>query len=171
MPMPNAAMLTDSDRVGQSVYVACKLYNPNDDFQLHFWSCPEDGERYSRFGAKIKVSLYTAQVYMCIHISVSTTTEQLPVEWSTEWQSRNSDVSRIVRFCAPQPTCAQDRSMIGHDRRLWVEATADGTVFFFVPFYYFLKTHSMPTVHPFILYGKCDNYYYIHRIIARGLND
>lgn len=40
--MPDAAILTDSDRVGQSVYAARKVNNPNDDFQLHFWSCLND---------------------------------------------------------------------------------------------------------------------------------
>jgi len=66
MPMPNAAMLTDSDRVGQSVYVARKMYNPNVDFQLHFWSCPEDGERYSIGTEQKSKYRFTRHKYICV---------------------------------------------------------------------------------------------------------
>lgn len=63
--MPDAATLTDSDRVGQSVCAARKVNNPNENFQLHFWSCLDDervvrseNQNIALHGTNIRVSTY-----------------------------------------------------------------------------------------------------------------
>lgn len=63
--MPDAATLTDSDRVGQSVCAARKVNNPNENFQLHFWSCLDDervvrseNQNIALHGTNIRVSIY-----------------------------------------------------------------------------------------------------------------